>query len=202
MSGAQSMGILGVCRLEIQGAGLLCHCHPMSVSLHEVPIYLFFLDTCPARLKPLPQRLQLQQQPGMQTSTVFPWGPLWINTEAFVFLGSPSPISVTRSNPSDHSLFSQAFWRADSPIQLRDSYFELWKSEREMCLSQEEYDKPNFSGRSTFKFLKVDCWRGRPTGVKIAYSISLEVGSFLCSGATDFIYKRGCIIHFTLELCF
>lgn len=41
----------------------------------------------------------------------------------------------------------------------------------------------------TFKFLKVDCWRDRSRGVKIAYSVSLEVRSFLCSGTTDFFIK-------------
>ena len=48
-----------------------------------------------------------------------------------------------------------------------------------MCEPWEEYDKPNISSSSTFKFLEVNLCRDKPSEVKIAHSISLEAKFFL-----------------------
>lgn len=42
-----------------------------------------------------------------------------------------------------------------------------------------DYEKPNFSGESAFKFLEVNCRADKPRGIKIAHSICLEARFFL-----------------------
>lgn len=102
-----------------------------------------------------------------------------MNTEASFF---SSPISCTHQSLQTSPFFLKNFEVQTAQVSFKTVILSFdrvgGRLSTWMYLLQEEDDKPNVSGKSTLKFLEVNCWGDKPSGVKIARSISLETMFF------------------------
>lgn len=143
VSDAQSKEMLRVCRLgsrELDSLKLLPWVHIAALSAPMTSL---------SQVLVVPDRTRTSVAARHMDQHVSSWGQLWINTEAFLFLGFP----VAHTRPSEHPLSSPAFWRADSLTQLF-SPLEEWQRN---CLLDVSPRKGMISQTSQVKVLFNSC---------------------------------------------